>query len=269
MTIARNKAGKAEMAVGGHAFVRECLGLLARILVRTGHSPERLVSEMRDVCGELKESSKHWDPTRLAYTADLPHILAHWHTSPKYTDAQGRPLPLPPKAQGPCLTALIAQVLPGEDPSAVIGSLTRLKAVSRRGKAYVPRVREIIFTDDQDSGLLHALTILLGMLRTVDYNTRGGEPRLLERTAINPNYPVSRLPALHRFLKRRAGGITRNLDDRMGRDEAGVKGGDRARVGVAFFMFQDPFPSDIAITRTSRERLPRTTTQRKRRVRSR
>jgi hypothetical protein len=232
MTIARAKAEKPEMPMGGHAFVRECLELLARILVRTGHSPDRLANDMREVCGKLKEPSKRWDPTRLAYTADLPHILAHWHTNPKYTDAHGSPLPLPLKGQGPCLTALIAQVLPGEDPSAVIGSLTRLKAVRRRGKAYVPRVREIIFIDDQDSGLLHGLTILLGMLRTVDYNTRGGEPRLLERTAINPNYPVSRLAALHRFLKRRAGGITRNVDDRMGRDEEGVKGGDRARVGV-------------------------------------
>jgi hypothetical protein len=45
------------MPMGGHAFVRECLELLARILVRTGHSPDRLANDMREVCGKLKGSS--------------------------------------------------------------------------------------------------------------------------------------------------------------------------------------------------------------------
>jgi hypothetical protein len=70
----------------------ECLSRLARILVRCGHSPNDLVSELREICRTLRVPRRRWDPTQLNFISDLPHVIARWHSDPRYkrADFQGR-----------------------------------------------------------------------------------------------------------------------------------------------------------------------------------
>jgi hypothetical protein len=237
---ARAPARVRRRAHGGRtSYSREFLERLARILVRTGHSPRELSREFREICSSLKEPASRWDAAQLAYLGDLPHILALWHSDPRYIDSRGAPIPLPLRAKGPSLSALIERVLPGEDPAAVADSLTKLQGVRRRGALYVPRGR--YFTYPTASARVHGFTALLGMLRTVEHNVAGGRKStpILERTALNPSFPVSELPAFHRRLNAAAEEILWTLDGDMRRREAAHPGGPRVRLGVGIYAFEE------------------------------
>jgi len=210
------------------------------MLVSTGHSPRDLAREFREICARLREPTQRWDAGQLAYLWDLPHIIAHWHADPQYVDSQGRPLPLPLRAQGPSLSALIKRVLPSEHPEAVAESLTKLQGVRRRGGVYLPSGR--YHTYPSASARVHGFTALLGMLRTVEHNVsprRKSQP-ILERTALNPSFPVSELPSFHRKLKAEAERILWRMDEHMRRRETLRRGGGRVRVGVGIFAFEEP-----------------------------
>ena len=236
----------------GTSYSREFLERLARILVHAGHSPRELAREFREICGRLKEPSSRWDAAQLTYLGDLPHIIALWHSMIPILDSRGAPIPLALRARGPSLSALIARVLPGEDPAAVADSLTKLQGVRRRGARYVPRAR--YFTYPTASARIHGFTALLGMLRTVEHNVAGGRKStpILERTALNPSFPVSELPAFHRRLNAAAEEILWTLDGDMRRREAAHRGGPRVRLGVGIYAFEEPVRGRDLIRRRSR-----------------
>jgi uncharacterized protein DUF6502 len=218
---------------------RECLARLARILVHSGHSPDKLVRQLRDICRQLKQPALRWDPTRLAYFADLPHVISQWHADPLYLDSEGLPIALPLGGTGPSLYALIARVLPGTDPRAVTRTLIRVRGISRRGRLYTPTGRYLVY--QLASARLHALTALLGMLRTVERNVAGARRApILERTAINPDFPARALPAFHTRLKALATEFLWNVDGDMRRREGGTTRGPRTRLGVGVFAFEEP-----------------------------
>lgn len=239
----RQQTGTARRSAphAGVAYSREFLERLARILVHSGHSPRKLVQEFTAVCKPMKEPAQPWDPARLAFVSDLPHVIAHWHADPQYLDSEGSPLALPLRARGPSLIALISRVLPSSAPSDVFESLLALRAIRRRGTRYLPTDRYLAFNQQRASALAHGLTTLLGMLRTVEHNVSSGSRRtVLERAAINPRFPVSALPAFHNRLKRLAGEFLWNLDGDMRRREAGTRSKLTTRLGVGVFAFEDP-----------------------------
>src|SRR5579862_8643282 len=122
----RSRVRAAESGIG---YSREFLERLARILVRSGHSPQKLTREFREICAQLKEPVRRWNPAHLNYLADLPHVIAHWHADPQYLDSKGDPVSLALRARGPSLTGLIEQVLPGADPRVVVQSLIELRGI--------------------------------------------------------------------------------------------------------------------------------------------
>jgi Family of unknown function (DUF6502) len=217
---------------------------LARILVHGGHSPKRLSRDFRDICSELKEPTRPWDPTRLTFYADLPHIIAHWHSDPQYMDSRGRPVPLPLRGRGPSLSALIVRVLPGEDPASVAESLLRLKIVRRRkGLYYTPSKRSFVYP--KAAARVHGMNAFLGMLRTVDHNVAGKGRRLYERAAINPSIPVSALPAFYKWAEQFGDRFLEGADTFLQNREAEEKSGPRVRVGVDVCVFAGPADSRV------------------------
>lgn len=238
------KTGKAprRRLPAGVAYSREFLERLARILVHTGHSPRKLSREFADICKGLKEPTTPWDPARLNFASDLPHVIAHWHSDPQYVDPEGRPIPLPVRARGgPSLTALIGVVSPSRNAAEVIDTLVALRAVRRRGSFYVPTDRYLAFNQQRTTALAHGLDALLGVLRTVERNVHGrGGNTVLERAAINPRFPISALPAFHRRLKRVAAEFLFSVDADMRRREVARESKLTTRLGVGVFAFEDP-----------------------------
>ena len=220
-------------------YSRECLGRLARILVRCGYSPQALVSDFHDICRPLKEPARRWDPTQPAFLADLPHVIALWHADPKYLSARGVPVALPLLGRAPSLSALIERVLPGEEPRAVAQYLARMQGIRRRGSRYVATGRHLSYR--RDIGRAYSLNALLRMLCTVERNLAGARrAAILERSAIHPDFPVSALPAFHRYLKSRGLKFLWSIDTAMRRRETERTRGPRTRLGVELFAFEEP-----------------------------
>src|SRR5882724_10130243 len=69
--------GSRRLAAGDYAS--ECLARLARILIRTGHSPQTLWREFRDICYAFKEPARPFEPEQLSHITDVPHVIALWH----------------------------------------------------------------------------------------------------------------------------------------------------------------------------------------------
>jgi len=230
---------KIRAATSGVSIFRESLERLARILVHSGHSPRELAREFQQICDGLEEPKREWDPAELNYLADLPHVIAHWHADPQYLDSRGAPLALPLKDNGPSLLALIERALPRADPATVAQSLLRLKAVQRRKGRYLPSERYFLLS--RESGFVHGLTALLGMLRTVERNLSGPKgAAILQRCAFNPSFPVRALPQFHAHVKRAAGDFLWGMDADMRRAQDADPRGPRTRLGVGVFVFEDP-----------------------------
>jgi hypothetical protein len=213
---------------------------LARILVHAGHSPTELAREFREICGRLKRPSQRWNESHLAYFVDLTHVNTLWHDDPEYLDFAGKPIALPLRGRGRSLKTLIERALPGEDPKAVARTLVRVRAIRRRRGLYQPTERYVVYQSAR--ARLHGLTALLGMLRTVEHNVARGRKSapMLERTALNPSFPVNELPAFHRRLNAAAEEILWTLDADMRRREASHRAGSRTRLGVGIYAFEEP-----------------------------
>lgn len=233
-------------------YARELLGLMARVLTLTGHSPDKLAAQFQSICRRLKEPKRPWDPSTLNFIWDLPDVIAHWHADPQYLDSRGAPLALPLTGPGPSLTALIERVLPDGDPGVVIEALRQFKAIRRTGARYRPTGRQLAYQHQRVVGWLHGLTALLGLLRTVEHNIAHPEgPTLLERAAMSPRFPVRYLPEMHQRFKDRAGSFLWQFDGEMRKLEPSSERGGVVRLGIGIFAFEDPL-----ITGTSRRRAP-------------
>lgn len=232
------KLGKGGVQASGD-YSWECLSRLAKILARCGHSPKTLVSQLQRICSTLREPPRQFDPRRLSFLADLPHVLALWHSDPNYLVERGGPGALPLQGPGPSLASLIGRVLPHEDPRLVARTLLRMQGIRRSGTRYLPTGKLVPFR--RDTVVMHTLSILMRMLRTIERNMAGSwDSALLERNTTHPNFPVSALPGFHRRLKRQAADFLWGLDGDMRRREQRVRGGKRTRLGVEIFAFEEP-----------------------------
>jgi hypothetical protein len=248
----------------GIGYSWEFLEHLARILVDAGHSPKKMAREFREICQRLPEPARNWDPAELNYLADLPHVIACWQDDPQFLDGKGDPLPLPVRSKGPCLVSLIARALPNEEPSAVIESLRRARGIRRRRGLYLPTGRQLLYRPQ--SARIHGLMSLLGMLRTIEHNvsTGGSTGRIIERTAVNPRFPVRALPMFHGWLKGFASKFLWGADGNMRKREWESLRGPTLRLGVGVFAFEDPVTTGRAAGRKS----PLPKARRRRRTRS-
>jgi Family of unknown function (DUF6502) len=243
---------RAAPGVRSEEYARACLSRLARILVHCGYSPRKLSREFHDICRALKEPARPLDPTIFTYFFDLPHIMSYWYSDPEYLDRRAAPIPLPLRGRSPTLTALVERVLPGEDPASVAQALVHFEAVRRHKGLYIPLQRYLAFS--HTSGRVHGLNALLGMLRTVEHNLASPRAsRILERSAMNPNYPVNLLPLFHRWVKKFADKLLKNADNYMQLGEGRDKKGPRVRLGLSIFAYETPVINGPLAPQPSRE----------------
>lgn len=248
MNAKRAKAKEPSPERGASAeYSRELLLLMARVLTLTGHSPKGLARQFQSICRRLKEPKHPWDPLSLHAVWDLPHVMARWHSDPQYLDSRGAPLALPLQGPGPSVTSLVGRVLPHGDPEAVLGALRQVNAIRRQGGRYRPVGRQLTLKHQRVISWLHGLTLLLGLLRTVEHNIAhpDGET-LLERAAVNPRFPIRYLPEMHRRFKDRAGTFLWQTDGDMRKRERPSDPADTVRLGVGIFAFEDPLTTGRA-----------------------
>jgi hypothetical protein len=93
--------------------------------------------------------------------------------------------------------------------------------------------------------------------------SRAPQFALLERTAVNPHFPISELPHFHRRLKSRAADFLWAADDHMRRREARTATEPVTRVGVGVFAFEDPLITGRRARVSARRGQKRATVQRR------
>ncbi|HJS92173.1 MAG TPA: DUF6502 family protein [Steroidobacteraceae bacterium] len=232
---------------------REFLEPLARILIAIGCTPEVLERQFAAICRKLKKPKHPFEPLTSAYVADLSHVIARWHVDERYVDAQGRPNALPLEGPGPSLKELIGKVLPQVDATQAVRALIDLKGVRPQGERYLPTDKYLALNRQPLAVFEHALAAVLGMLRTVEHNVSAPPgKRLLERVAMNPRFPVSALPRLHDSLNAELPEILWKLDQKMFRKELYQRAKRFTRVGIGFYVFEDPQVTGIARGRERR-----------------
>lgn len=236
------------------SYAEEVLSESATILVKTGHSPKELMQTFRQICRSLAEPPRPFDPGAIAYVVGLAHVVAHWYSNPAFRDSIGQPLRLPLQGRGPCLAKLIRRVFPRQDVRAVAGSLARAGAVTRQGRLYCPTGRYVSLTRDVPSVHIHALTSLVGMLRTVQHNISCADDehsRLLERAAASPCVPIRALPEIHRRIKRDVTALLWKLDGYLRSWEVKPGSEPTTHVGVGAYAYEDPIITGAAGKRAS------------------
>jgi hypothetical protein len=220
---------------------REFLEPLARILNACGCAPDALKREFAAVCRKLKKPTRRFERWTPDYVAHLSHVIARWHADEQYVDGEGRPNALPLEGPGPSLKGLILKVLPDEDPAQAVKSLIELQGVRRQGRRYLPTDKYLALNRRPRAVWAHGLTAVLGVLKTVEHNVSAPPgKRLLERVAVNPRFPVAELPRLHRSFKAEVPDVLWKFDRKMGRKEAHGKSQRFTRVGIGFYVFEDP-----------------------------
>ena len=249
-------------------YAVESLGRLARILVSCGHAPKDLVNVFREVCSALREPVKKWDSAEFAFLADLPHVIALWHSDPRYLDPRGAPAPLPLRGRRRSLSSLIKSVLPDADAGNVTRALMKMRGLKRQGSQYLPTHRHLSYR--RDRGWVYSLNALTRMLETVERNVSGAKKAaLFERSAIHPSFPVAELPAFHRHASSKAWDWLVDLDGYAQRRAKRRAGGPRTRVGVEIFVFEEQRPTTRTQGRertTDSARRHKSPSSRKRRV---
>lgn len=218
---------------------REFLELLAHILAHMGHSPKKLDEQFHEICSDLPEPTRAWNPSHLNFLTALPGVIARWHTDEQFLNSAGLPVPLPLKGSV-SLTALIARVLPDEDPAVVVDFLRKFQGIRREGNRFLPTDRQLRFTEQ--NAWVYGLRALLGILRTIKYNvTRAGpSDTIQERVAVSLHFPVHALPAFHRWLKKQAKEFLWGIYHNMARHESQGRSRPSTALSVAVFAFEDP-----------------------------
>ena len=249
MSASRVKSKELPREAGARAnYSQELLLLMARVLTLTGHSPRELASQFHAICRQLKEPKHPWDPSSSLIFSSAAHVMAHWHADPQYLDSRGAPLRLPLKGPGPSLVSLIERVLPDCDPQPVIEALRQVNGIRGQGGRYRPTGRQLAYQHQRVIAWLHGLTLLLGLLRTVEHNIAHPDGQtLLERAATNPRFPVRYLSQMHQRFKDRAAPFIWQIDGDMRKYERPVDPADGVRLGLGIFAFEDPLTSGRAV----------------------
>jgi hypothetical protein len=199
---------------------------------------------LTEICASLRPQ-RRWNAADLNFFADLPHVISHWHADAQYLDADGGPRTLPLNGPAPSLEELIHRVYPGIDPLVVVKALLRAGAIRRQRKGYAPVRREIIFRT-REAGHMHALTALMGLLRTVEHNLAHPRQRILELSATNPNVPIGEFRSLGKRMAKRGTQFLFEIDAEMSRLEGRSQPTTaRQRVGVCVFLYSSPSHAPI------------------------
>ena len=232
-------ASDADIAIQGIAF--EAMLRFARVLARTGVSTEQMARAFAKACEQVPQKLVTQARRHTREVIDAAHVLTVWHSDPVYLDADGEPIRLRTRGEGPSLEALIKRVDVSLDLAEVIRYLVRARTIRRSGSGYLPRSRAVLLRGAGGAGNFLGLRMLVGVLRNVEHNSQPKHRarRWFQRFAENPHFPVRARVELDDKLERLAE-ILNSLDADMHRAESARRPGEpTVRMGIGIYRFED------------------------------
>lgn len=169
----------------------------------------------------------------------LARVLSGWFESPEYTDAQGRPLPLPIAGPAPSFNEL-ARAFSGDIyPGIILEELLRVGAVQLLPDGSVSAVSQRYTIGGADpEALSHLGAVAHDLLCTLEHNLAAPSgARLFEDSAISARVDARALPLLRQLLQRRGASLLHDMEGWLAEHE--LPEGEVVRVGVAIQMLLD------------------------------
>lgn len=240
------------------AAALEAVGRFVRVLGRCGYQPDAIEREVSAACRKIPKSWACSFPATLREMRDASHVLTLWFSEPAFLDATGNPRALPLRGARASLEALVRRVDRRISASELLSYLLRMRALRVVHSRYVPRDRVLLLRGAGGPDNFRGLRGLLGMLRTLEHN---GLPKSrasgwFEAFAENPRFPMSRLPAFEKRLRRTGNRVLLQLDADMHRREIARRPNERTiRLGVGMYQFEyesDPFDQKPRVRRKGR-----------------
>jgi len=227
------------------ASSREVLGSVVRVLAANGCDPREIATEVEKDCRRMAASWAPPAPKSVSTLNAAGHVLTLWFSEPAYTDARGRPRPLPLRGER-SLEALALQWDASFDVEEVLSHLLRPGVLRRQGSRYVPR-RRVLFTPG--SGTHHSRVVerVAAMLRTMEHNSdpKHALSRWYERVALNNRFPVSQRTQFDQRLQEVFDAMLFRFDAEMHQKERRRKRGEPTvglQLGVILSEFEPSLP---------------------------
>lgn len=211
----------------------------SRIAAMTGISRKE-IARIR----ETLRSSATDTRTKLSPLSD---VLQLWHSSRKYTNAEGAPLPLPFEGGDVSFSELVKECVGDLPAGAIRVELIRYGAVSCDEAGLIRALRREVVPDSFDMKLISAVSFSLTRLaETVAFNsdsTRKG-PGRIERLVQSDDISQEAREELRPIVRRRTEEFSREIDDLFAQyaQHTNTNVIEKNRIGIGLYYFEDSGP---------------------------
>jgi len=216
----------------------------SRIAVRTGISRKE-VARIRNRSDAASVDARS-AASMSSHSGHAARTLQLWHTDERYVDGTGKPRDLPFSGDEPSFANLVRIVGGDIPPGAVRAELVAAGAVVETDQGLVrPLKRHFVPGDVGEElvvGLEHIVhPVLLGLARNTGPSRK--DP-FLQRVAYSDRVLPAAVPGLRQMAQVKCEEFIQSMDDWLCANETGceVEAGDRTRMGIGVFYFEEGSP---------------------------
>lgn len=218
------------------------LCLLDRTL--TKRSLDKIVSDANERARLNAASLAAKQPVPVDFDM-IGHVVYHWQRTPNYLDKKGKPFPIPAYGPAPSVEALFKHLKVRSKFKTAFPRFREYRRVrvTKEG-LYYPRSEATIFPTLTPEVVELLTQTINRLVATILHNTserRKNSIRLIERVALVPDLPQTKLPEFKRFVREQAGGMVETvnewLESRRGRSARRPDAPGRVAAGIHTFAF--------------------------------
>lgn len=193
-----------------------------------------------DSGGRDEDTDKDYRRNRLA------RVLTGWYESPRYTDDNGRPLPLQAEGPQPSFASLVREFSGDIYPGIILDELREVGAVDVLADGRIRSLSRRYTSGGADpAALQHLGNIARDVFNTLEHNLASPpELRHYEDTVVSLHLDRAALPLFRRLLRERGAAFLEDLEGWVAEHEKPDAAG-AVRAGVTIQMFVDREPEEI------------------------
>lgn len=211
---------------------------ISRVAVMTGLT--------RKEVKRLRDKIESGDSRITVKTTPLADVLHHWHGQDEFTDAAGRPLPLPFSGEGTTFAGLVKKYGGDIPAGAMRTELTRVGAIREDSNGQLEVLDRVVVPDSDHDGLIAALVHgAYALLSNIAHNSDPDrdDDQMANRFAYTQAVTIDRTTQIRRVAKDRIVEFAQSIDDIFMAYEAlherSVQEDEGSPVAVGVFYFEE------------------------------
>jgi len=211
---------------------------ISRVAVMTGLT--------RKEVKRLRDKIESGDSRISVKTTPLADVLHHWHGQDEFTDAAGRPLPLPFSGEGTTFAGLVKKYGGDIPAGAMRTELTRVGAIREDSNGQLEVLDRVVVPDSDHDGLIAALVHgAYALLSNIAHNSDPDrdDDQMANRFAYTQAVTIDRTTQIRRVAKDRIVEFAQSIDDIFMAYEAlherSIQEDEGSPVAVGVFYFEE------------------------------